>query len=666
MEEEEVYEPPPPPKIEETKKKKKGKKGQKNLYVLLNGTHYPLVHNLFTDLGYISTDSEFKADIIWTDSGGSSEIVNMLEPWQFYNHFPAIWSIAHKAELFKNLLKMEQLLPEYYSFHPKSFLLPGQYAELKTFQTGDGKGCTFIVKPDKGAQGRGIFLIQDPSNVENYTELAVAQHYLPPYLVDGYKFDLRIYVLLLSIDPLRIYLHEEGMARFCTEKYSSPVSTNLNRAYSHLTNYSLNKKNDKYQKTDDESSGSKRSLSYIYEYIAKNGGDVPKLKEKIDRIVRLTVASIHPLLIHNYKSSIQVQDGKCRLFEILGFDILIDENLEPWLIEVNNMPSLCTDQQFDKSLKTSVVKGCIELLGLKPGFKKSALNHQKLVTQQRISGVKDTNIVSLYSEEQEEEIAANTNYRLIYPVKQNKEEHEIMLAALEKAREAPVVGANETFASKARKEKIKALLKEKEMEKIPFSQLKKLKQKTKTQSKLNTTDNKDYTTVERKSYGSLPEPNESKVKSSRIGASTQQPRKSINDDLTRQSVQFYSRPPNQLIRRKSDFTGESIYQLFPGIHINEADECKRIRVLKLQSNYCYSIGVTNSLMILLKNFEPCRRESKQKDTDLHYQQSQLQHSVVSSSSQKVVHPILKLKKIVFDSPVDKFKPPTIIRNMYRR
>jgi len=64
-------------------------------------------------------------------------------------------------------------------------------------------------------------------------------------LIDGYKYDLRIYVLVTSYDPLKIYLFKEGLVRFATEKYTTNPKL-LKKRYIHLTNYSVNKKAEGY------------------------------------------------------------------------------------------------------------------------------------------------------------------------------------------------------------------------------------------------------------------------------------------------------------------------------------------------------------------------------------------------------------------------------------
>jgi tubulin polyglutamylase TTLL6/13 len=55
-------------------------------------------------------------------------------------------------------------------------------------------------------------------------EQFVAQKYISkPYLIDNLKFDLRIYVLLYGVDPLRIFIYDQGLVRFATERYNAPV-----------------------------------------------------------------------------------------------------------------------------------------------------------------------------------------------------------------------------------------------------------------------------------------------------------------------------------------------------------------------------------------------------------------------------------------------------------
>lgn len=66
-----------------------------------------------------------------------------------------------------------------------------------------------------------------------------------PALWKGHKYDFRIYVLVTSvIDPMTIYLYKDGLVRLASEKYDA--SKNFNDPYTHLTNYSLNKKNEHF------------------------------------------------------------------------------------------------------------------------------------------------------------------------------------------------------------------------------------------------------------------------------------------------------------------------------------------------------------------------------------------------------------------------------------
>jgi len=93
-----------------------------------------------------------------------------------------------------------------------------------------------------------------------------------PLLVNGHKFDLRIYVLITSIDPLRIYVFNEGLARFASEPYSHKVGTK--NLFQHLTNYSINKKSDQFQQNkslEERDHGNKWSLSDLQTHFEKMG-----------------------------------------------------------------------------------------------------------------------------------------------------------------------------------------------------------------------------------------------------------------------------------------------------------------------------------------------------------------------------------------------------------
>ena len=125
----------------------------------------------------------------------------------------------------------------------------------------------FIMKPQASCQGRGIFLTDNIKNISN-TDKYVAQRYLSkPYLLDGLKFDLRIYVLLASCNPLQIYLFEDGLARFATETYKSPEHNNLSDMFMHLTNYAINKDNPNFifnNSASDPNMGHKRSIKALF------------------------------------------------------------------------------------------------------------------------------------------------------------------------------------------------------------------------------------------------------------------------------------------------------------------------------------------------------------------------------------------------------------------
>ena len=65
------------------------------------------------------------------------------------------------------------------------------------------------------------------------------------------QFDMRVYVVVTSVDPLRVYLFKDGLVRLCTEPYVAPTAKNLSQTRMHLTNYAINKGSSAFVFNDD-------------------------------------------------------------------------------------------------------------------------------------------------------------------------------------------------------------------------------------------------------------------------------------------------------------------------------------------------------------------------------------------------------------------------------
>ena len=132
-------------------------------------------------------------------------------------------ALGHKNNLARNLKRMGKFFEKEYEFSPKTWILPQDANDFK-YQFTKKKAKTFIVKPVAACQGKGIFLTRDYENINMKPgEQYVVQRYMhKPYLIDGLKFDMRIYCLVYGVDPLRVFVFREGLARFATDEYVGP------------------------------------------------------------------------------------------------------------------------------------------------------------------------------------------------------------------------------------------------------------------------------------------------------------------------------------------------------------------------------------------------------------------------------------------------------------
>lgn len=88
----------------------------------------------------------------------------------------------------------------------------------------------------------------------------------------------------------------------------------------------------------------------------------PKVFAQIKSIVLKTLVSVEPTIMLNIQKNPTTRNN---CFELYGFDVLIDSNLKPWILEVNVLPSLSSSSVFDKRIKTMLVCDTLTLVGIK-------------------------------------------------------------------------------------------------------------------------------------------------------------------------------------------------------------------------------------------------------------------------------------------------------------
>jgi len=187
--------------------------------------------------------------------------------------------------------------------------------------------------------------------MDNAPELYIAQRYvMNPLLIGGKKFDLRIYALVTNYNPMTIYLYKTGFARFTHIRYSNNVEDISNNMV-HLTNVAVQKNSDNY----DEKSGGKWDLRSLKIYlISKYGSE--KINNLFFQLQEIIIKSLFSVQNH------VMNDKHC--FELYGYDMLIDDTLKPWLIEINSNPSLAANTKADNEMKVNMLDDMLTVLDL--------------------------------------------------------------------------------------------------------------------------------------------------------------------------------------------------------------------------------------------------------------------------------------------------------------
>ncbi len=303
-------------------------------------------------------------DAYWYTGMPVPSVFKALEPGKTVNHIPGNTGLTVKSLLHDTLDKARGRLKGHahadrFGFFPRVYSMPEDYFALQE-AAAEEPGKLWIQKPKGLSRGRGIQVLQDAALAPKSDDWMVQEYLHRPHLYDGHKYVLRCYVVVRSVDPLRVYWYKEGFAKLASEKYSTDPNS-LKNLFVHLTNPDVNEGNE-------ESPASVVFISFtkFRQWLHAQGHDDEKIFQDLEDLIVLTMMSARERMLSRVTANDVYADG---CYELFGLDCMLDADLKPWILECNLSPSLdvCSapeDGGIDEArIKRQVVFDIVSMIG---------------------------------------------------------------------------------------------------------------------------------------------------------------------------------------------------------------------------------------------------------------------------------------------------------------
>ena len=293
---------------------------------------------------------------------------NIIDKYQKVTRFYNYQEYVSKSLLYYNYKEFENKFPDDYNFMLETFSYPEEKGKIekkfKNYTLGK-KDDVWMIKPNMGSLGLKISILTNYSDIKLQNYL-ITKYLHNPHLIKGYKYDLRFHGLVSTIKPLKLYLYNEGLVRLASEKYNFNVSDPQNK-YAYLTNLFINKKNaNKFiypRNLPNMEDSNLWNLETFQKYCARNNINYDKLKDEVSDIFIKMMISVREKIIKNIEKN---KLESSNFYHLIGFDIILDENLKPYLLETNRRCGFRADNDAEKYYTYNIVADTLNIIGLRP------------------------------------------------------------------------------------------------------------------------------------------------------------------------------------------------------------------------------------------------------------------------------------------------------------
>ena len=268
-----------------------------------------------------------------------------------------------KSLLYFNYAKMQKLFPLEYNYMLETFSYPENkdiiINKFKNYSY--NKDNVWLLKPNLSFGGKGIKILRNFTDIkENYI---ITKYLTNPHIIKQVKYDMRFHGLITSVKPFILYLYDEGLARLATEKYDYNNQINI---FSFLTNMHINLKNKKKFIYPQNNSNIEDShfwnLETLKKYLAKNNINYDIIYNQVKDIFIKMMFTVRQKII---KSIEEYGLSNSNFYHLIGLDIILDENLKPYLLEANRKPGFRDDNDAEKGFTFNLIIDTINLVGIK-------------------------------------------------------------------------------------------------------------------------------------------------------------------------------------------------------------------------------------------------------------------------------------------------------------
>ena len=284
--------------------------------------------------------SEHQARILQQSLKADRKSLMSLVSFCQENDFAGWARVDNKASLSAEVERYrKQRGAEAYRALPATYTMPDEHAELiAAHAASPGR---WLVKPANLHNGHGIHLIKSPDEAPVRSGWVVQRYIEPPALVHDRKASLRVFLLVTSVKPARVYLFRGGRTVFSVEPYVSGnyQAGSLPMHIAHTNVFG--------ERVDAAFEETKRVLDHpnaewpyarLARYLRAAGMDTDALWKQLRQLARETV----DLLDSNGIFAAQASDASCFAYvpKIVGLDILINRDGRPWLTEIETDPTM--------------------------------------------------------------------------------------------------------------------------------------------------------------------------------------------------------------------------------------------------------------------------------------------------------------------------------------